>query len=52
MSSRSYSTLMLLGDPSIITVIMFLIIGRVVQMTMSEKRYVQRGSAYQAEGKK
>ena len=29
------------------TMMMFLMIGRVVKKTMIEKRYVQRGSAYQ-----
>ena len=47
MSSLSYSMLMFLGLPSIITVIMFLMIGIVVKKTMMENKYVHSGSAYQ-----
>ena len=47
MSSLSYSMSMFLGEPSIITIIMFLIIGIVVKTTMTENKYVQIGSAYQ-----
>ena len=52
MSSLSYSTLIVFGVPSIMTTMMFLIIGIVVKITMMENKYVQIGSAYHMLGKK